>query len=672
MPSSSSPKKRTRPLDDDESGSSDTDFDIASSADLTRAPKRAQIHVDSDDEQAAADMSDSSEEEEQEKEQEKTNTTGNPTSRSKSAATKLLKLVDPGRARRLNKIKAPNTSIEGRDTVLYWCSRDQRVQDNWALLYAHQMACNNNLALEVCFCLVPKFLEATERQYYFMIEGLREIEDDLARLGIPFRLLMGADPGAKTLPDYCKSSQIAAVVTDFSPLRVSRAWTADAANSLQELGIPLWQVDAHNVVPCWIASDKLEYAARTIRPKIMNRLSHWLVDIPPVPSSRSDSGRKPFPSRYLKKETFFTSIKEQLEAALEKKDLTGCLSHITDLSNTAMSASTLESTLIGRTLQQVVKAAKEKINSADPAGEKVSELLKTTKRLRSRFKILLDQDQKDLPEYVIGPVDWGYAASSLEINRSVRPVKEFTPGPRAGLKELNNFMTSRFKLFANARNDPNRNALSNLSPWLHFGQISAQRCALVAKHKGKSHSESVKSFIEELVVRRELSENFCYYEDNYDNIDCAKDWARSSLDLHTSDKREYVYSVKKFEHARTHDPLWNAAQNQLLITGKIHGFMRMYWAKKILEWSDTPSNALSCAIYLNDKYSLDGRDPNGYVGCAWSILGIHDMGWTERPIFGKIRFMNYNGCKRKFDVQKYERSWNKAKQPSITSYTKKK
>ena len=139
----------------------------------------------------------------------------------------------------------------------------------------------------------------------------------------------------------------------------------------------------------------------------------------------------------------------------------------------------------------------------------------------------------------------------------------------------------------------------------------------------------------------------------YDSFDGFPKWAQTTLNDHRYDEREYVYSPKQFEDAETHDELWNAAQIQMIEEGKMHGFLRMYWAKKILEWSPSPEVAQQTAIELNDKYQLDGRDPNGYTGIAWSIGGIHDRAWFERPVYGKVRYMNYNGCKRKFDVKKY-------------------
>lgn len=159
--------------------------------------------------------------------------------------------------------------------------------------------------------------------------------------------------------------------------------------------------------------------------------------------------------------------------------------------------------------------------------------------------------------------------------------------------------------------------------------------------------------MEELIVRRELADNFCYYEPNYRKISAFPAWALETLAKHEADEREYLYDLVDFEEARTHDPLWNAAQNQMVYTGYMHGYMRMYWAKKILEWTPDPQTAMDVAIDLNDRFNLDGRDPNGYAGIAWSMGGVHDRAWQERPVFGKIRYMNYNGCKRKFDVEKY-------------------
>ncbi len=214
------------------------------------------------------------------------------------------------------------------------------------------------------------------------------------------------------------------------------------------------------------------------------------------------------------------------------------------------------------------------------------------------------------------------------------------------------FVKEKLKNYTIDRNDPNKNSVSNLSPYLHFGQISSQRVVLESV-KSKRITNLKGSFYDEIIVRKELSDNFCYYSPDYDSFSCFHPWAKDTLDRHRNDKRDYLYSSKELEEAKTHDDLWNAAQFQMMKTGKMHGYLRMYWAKKILEWTESPEIAMEIAIYLNDKYELDGRDPNGYAGIAWSIGGIHDRAWGERKIFGKIRYMSYNGMKRKFNVKQY-------------------
>jgi deoxyribodipyrimidine photo-lyase len=239
----------------------------------------------------------------------------------------------------------------------------------------------------------------------------------------------------------------------------------------------------------------------------------------------------------------------------------------------------------------------------------------------------------------------------------VPEVHWITPGEaaaRAAVDGPEGFLSAkRLATYAAKRNDPAVAALSNLSPYLHYGHVAPQRVALeAAKHRAK-HKDSVEGFLEELVVRRELADNFCEYAPNYDRLECAAQWAQDTLNVHRGDKRDPLYSREVLEAGRTADELWNACQLEMVHLGKMHGFMRMYWAKKILEWTESPEQAIDIAIYLNDKYELDGRDPNGYTGVMWSMVGVHDQGWGERAIFGKIRYMNYAGCKRKFDIAAY-------------------
>eukprot|EP01036_Dinobryon_divergens_P022679 gene22679-30961_t len=446
--------------------------------------------------------------------------------------------------------------------VIYWMSRDQRAEDNHAIHYAQSVALSLQKPLIVVFNLVPKFLQATLRQYGFMITGLKEVEACLRSKGIPFHLMMG-DP-TQNIPAFVKEQNAVILVSDFSPLRVGKGWVHSVAATLDSfsasdsssssssggssVSIPMVQVDAHNIVPCWVASNKLEYSARTIRSKIQSLLPTYLPHLPPP------------------------------------------LAH-----NPRASPSLLD---------------------------------------------------------VFPLVDWDAALASLEIDRSVPEVQWISPGAAAAMATLTTFAEERLANYGEQRNDPNKQVASNLSPYFHFGQLSAQRAVVFLKSL-KKNASSVDVFVEECVVRRELSENFCHYNPLYDSLDGCNDWAKETLRIHSADPRPIQYTLAQFEEARTHDDLWNAAQIQLTQEGKMHGFLRMYWAKKILEWSSSPQEALATAIFLNDKYELDGRDPNGYVGCMWSIGGIHDQGWGERSIFGKIRYMNYQGCERKFSVKSF-------------------
>ncbi|WP_045211516.1 deoxyribodipyrimidine photo-lyase [Desulfonatronovibrio magnus] len=284
--------------------------------------------------------------------------------------------------------------------------------------------------------------------------------------------------------------------------------------------------------------------------------------------------------------------------------------------------------------------------------------------IRPKIHSLLDEFLEPFPEILPWPEKTTLSAIStdrilqeIKLDRDIRPVDWILPGWNKALKILDKFITHDLNHYHLKRNDPNENALSNLSPYLHFGQICSQTIALRVKENLTTDIDARDAFLEELIVRKELSDNFCYYNDNYDNFEGIPDWGKKTLNKHRGDSREYIYSLENFEQAQTHDPLWNAAQMEMRLQGKMHGYMRMYWAKKILEWTECPEQAIEWSIYLNDKYELDGRDPNGYTGILWSTGGLHDRPWKERPVFGTIRYMNYNGCKRKFDVDSYIKKW---------------
>jgi len=440
------------------------------------------------------------------------------------------------RVRKLNE-----SAIRKEGPVVYWMSRDQRVGYNWALLVAQELAHTYIKPHCVVFCLVPEFLGATIRQYRFMIEGLKEVEQELHERNIPFYLVTGRPE--EEIPRFAKEIRASVLVSDFDPLRIKRKWKDEV---LKETKVPFYEVDAHNIVPCWVASPKQEFAAYTIRGKIRKLLPGFL--------------------------TGFPRLKIQTEAV-------------------------------------------------------------------------------EIPGN-----DWERVEKSLKVDFSVPELGWILPGEKQALKRLKNFIENKLSRYPDDRNDPTKEAVSDLSPYLHFGQLSTQRVALEVRKSGIKGRED---FLEELIIRRELSDNFCFYNPHYDHFNGFPDWAKKTLDEHRKDPREYLYTLKQFESGQTHDELWNAAQMEMVKRGKMHGYMRMYWAKKILEWTKTPEEAQKVAILLNDKYELDGRDPNGYVGIAWSIGGVHDRAWGQRPVFGKIRYMSYNGCKSKFNVAKYIEEVNK-------------
>ncbi len=237
------------------------------------------------------------------------------------------------------------------------------------------------------------------------------------------------------------------------------------------------------------------------------------------------------------------------------------------------------------------------------------------------------------------------------LDTSVPPVNGFTGGTDEGLKRLKRFINKGLATYVKDRNKPELDATSHLSPYLHFGHLGPHTVAL-AVQKTDAPKVAKEAFLEQLIVRRELAVNFVRFNADYDNFGCAEPWAHKSLAQHARDERKR-YTQRELEEARTHDPLWNAAQQQLVASGWMHNYMRMYWAKKILEWSKTPAEAFRVAVYLNDKYELDGRDPNGYAGIAWAIVGKHDRPWFDRPIFGQVRYMSLASTSRKFDSRRY-------------------
>ena len=243
-----------------------------------------------------------------------------------------------------------------------------------------------------------------------------------------------------------------------------------------------------------------------------------------------------------------------------------------------------------------------------------------------------------------------------DLDRSVLPVEAWQGGTHAGQKRLRHFVEKVLADYEKTRNRPELDGTSCLSPYLHFGHVGPMTIALAVEAAVKKNAKlraARDAFFNELIVWRELAVNFVRYSSNYDSPDCAEPWAKQTLAEHARDEREYLYSLTELEAAKTHDDLWNAAQMQMLRDGWMHNVMRMYWAKKILEWTPDVKTAMRFAVHLNDKYFLDGRDPNGYAGIAWAMVGKFDRAWGERAIFGKIRYMSGASTGRKFDSKRY-------------------
>nr|USH10540.1 photolyase [Spodoptera littoralis granulovirus] len=442
-------------------------------------------------------------------------------------------------------IHAPSSMLRYTG-VVYWMSRDSRIEDNWAFLYAQQIAIQNQAPLHVCFCLVTWFCNAGMRQFHFLLEGLKFVRQECKRLNVSFHLLDGS--GDQVLPDWCNRNDVDVIVCDFNPTVKPMEWVYNLKKTLP-CHMSLIQVDAHNILPCW--KQPCAPSTHSFRKIAVRKLNKYLTQFPDA--KVHPYGIAKFPH-----------------------------------------------------------------------------------------------------------VDWDALLQSRNADASVEPVTWAEAGYHGAIKTFTKFVKCRIQSYHELRNKPTEAVCSNLSPWLHFGQISAQRVILHVKSLTNVRSDDIDTLIDECFIRRELAYNFRFHTKSYSSVDPSPhNWASITLKAHEKDRSQLAYSLNVFKNADTHDLLWHGAQTQLVREGKMHQYMRMYWCKKILEWSDDAQTALNYAIYLNDKYSLDGRDPNGYVGCLWSICGVHDRAWREIPIYGKIRYMNYNGCVRKFNVNHYINQYRK-------------
>jgi deoxyribodipyrimidine photo-lyase len=421
--------------------------------------------------------------------------------------------------------------------------RAVRVVGNPALDVAIEAANLLGLPVVIYFGVIPNYPHANLRHYHLLQQGLRDVEEDAAALGIGFVVRRAPD----TLEGFVAEVQAALLIGDENPCREPERWRRALA---RRITIPYWTVDADVVVPSRVFNRSFALLHH-FRPHLKAELPRFLVASKKVAAAHPWKPRKP-------------------------------LRHL-DLAN---------------------------------------------------------------------DITAGFA----KLDRTVGPVDTFTGGTHAALKRLAGFIRDGLARYDEMRNHPETAGTSRLSPHLHFGNIGPLTVAHAVQKvadSGKIPRESAERFLDQLIGWRELAILFVRHEPNYDNWECAAPWARRTLLEHASDPRPYKYSFAQLERGETHDDLWNAAQREMVSNGWMHNYMRMYWAKKILEWTPDPATAFDWAVILNDRYELDGRDPNGYAGIAWAIAGKLDRPWFNRPVFGLIRSMTGASISRKFDAEAY-------------------
>jgi deoxyribodipyrimidine photo-lyase len=442
-------------------------------------------------------------------------------------------MIQPTRLQSLNALPL----CEGR-YVLYWMQASQRAECNHALEQAIREANRLGQPLLVVFGLTADFPEANERHYRFMLEGLAQTRQALARRNIQL-VVLHKDPPQAALQ---LAREASLVVTDRGYLRLQKQWREEVAHKAQ---CSVVQVEADVIVPVETASTKEEFAARTLRPRLLRLLDGYLVPL---------------------------------------------------------------------------KHSKPKLSS-----------------LNLNFESL---DLSDLPALL----------RKLKIPREPS-ASRFNGGTREGRKLLDQFLREGLPRYDTFRNDALADAVSRLSPYLHFGQLSPLQIALAVQEQT---APDVPVYLEQLIVRRELSMNFVNHNDGYDAYEQAvPQWARKTLFEHTRDPRPR-YSLEQLEDSQTDDPYWNAMMREMVLTGYLHNYLRMYWGKRIIAWSPGPEEAFNRIAHLNNKYFVDGRDPVSWGNVAW-CFGKHDRPWPPRPIFGTVRTMNANGLRRKFKADEYVR-----------------
>ncbi len=457
---------------------------------------------------------------------------------------------------------AEKSAYSRRKTVLYWMQAAQRVSDNHALEYSLEKAAEYDKHAAVVFIINASYPEANRRHFRFMLEGLADCAAGCNGRGIPFFPLSGRPE--RILPRLTASAFL--LVCDGAYLKHQRAWRKHAA---EHSDCPVVEIETNVLIPAAAVSQKREYAARTIRPKIETLMHRFSRPIPVLDAPAAGG------SGFL------------------------------------------------------------------PAG---------------------------VPRIAAGrlqnPAEHDGILDSLEIKGGPQSVETFfRGGEREAAARFSRFIDRDLSTYAASSNDPDKNNTSFMSPYLHFGQIAPLTLMLILNRAGtetgkpadrsvKALAEGKKAFSEQCIVRRELACNYIRFEPRYDSYEALPEWARKTLEAHRQDKRGRIYGLPELENGKTDDIYWNAAMAEMRYTGYMQNYMRMYWGKKILEWTAAPEEAYRRILYLNNKYFLDGRDCLSYANAGW-IFGLHDRPWKERPVFGMVRYMNAAGLERKFNMDGY-------------------
>lgn len=431
--------------------------------------------------------------------------------------------------------------------ILYRMQASVRFSFNLALNYAVEEANKRDLPLKILFTLNSSFPEANRRHFIFLCQGLMDFVEKAVHAGYDF--ILEIDATRDRIAHYLHHADL--VVLDKGYLRIQRQWADEIT---EDSPVSVIMVEDNLLVPVSAVTNKQEWAARTLRPKLMKHYLYYLSDI----------------------------VYEN-PAALNP-------------------------------------------------------------HLRTDFTLAKTEDQLN---YFLQR----YHGSSL-------PELSLKGGETESRNRWHDFLEMKFMNYSSDRNDPSLHGTSGISPYLHFGHtsplalLSAMNEYLQSQSEPAFFEESKNVLIEQLIVRRELAFNYAWFNLDYDRYRGLPQWCLDTFQKHERDERPYLYTLEELENAQTHDPYWNRAMHEMISTGSMENTMRMYWGKKIVEWSSSAEEAYERAMYLNNKYFLDGRDANSFTGVGW-CFGLHDRPWTERPVFGTIRYMNLAGLERKYKMKEY-------------------